>query len=462
MTTLWRRMQQDPQNYRKIQKSLVLLEYLLYNGSDRVIQEAKANVYQIRQLRNFHFTDETGKEVGSSIRETSKKIVKLLKDEEALKEERKKQKKLNGRFQGMSGEDIAYGGFGSSGGGFGSGSGGYGSGYGSGSGSGFGSGYGDNSNRSDSDDETPKKKKKNNSDSDSDFNKTSSPKYSDDEPTITRPRRNSNIRVNTRKEAPIVDSPQQTVIQSPQPVQQKQEKILNMDELFFQESAPQPVSINQSGFVDSPQDQWETNFENSNPFEEVKSKPKNDLDGAFDDDFGEGDFVSGNEEEKNTLFNISKGLVDLSLSNKPKEEQNLSGPRKTLNQIKNEKAGVLSPNTTNTLKPVLTNNRPITTQQGFPQPYGAPQAFPSPYPGQGFPQQPYGVPQPYGNVPPGFQGPRPMGGPIPMSGPIMGGPVPMNGPMNGQMNGQMRGPFPMNPQFQQNQLNRGPQQPFYR
>ena len=93
-----------------------LLEFLLYQGSDRVVSEAKSNIYQIKSFRNFHYTDDTGKECGSGIRDLSRKLSKLLNDDQALKEERKKQKKLASRFQGMSGDDSSWGGMGSNGG----------------------------------------------------------------------------------------------------------------------------------------------------------------------------------------------------------------------------------------------------------------------------------------------------------------------------------------------------------
>lgn len=46
------------------QKALVLLEYLVKNGSERVIDDARSHISMIKIMRNFHYIDEKGKDQG--------------------------------------------------------------------------------------------------------------------------------------------------------------------------------------------------------------------------------------------------------------------------------------------------------------------------------------------------------------------------------------------------------------
>lgn len=42
----------------------MLLEYLLKNGSERVIDDARSHVSMIKVLRNFYYIDDKGKDEG--------------------------------------------------------------------------------------------------------------------------------------------------------------------------------------------------------------------------------------------------------------------------------------------------------------------------------------------------------------------------------------------------------------
>jgi hypothetical protein len=142
MKHIWKRLSSERKNWRRILKTLSLIEYLIKNGSPRCIQEFRDEIYQIRTLQDFsHYED--GQDRGAAIREVSKRVVTLLNDEQKIDEERKKSQELRER---LGGDMKAYGSGGSSYGGTGSGS--YGSssrydggfnsnkGFGSGSGSG--------------------------------------------------------------------------------------------------------------------------------------------------------------------------------------------------------------------------------------------------------------------------------------------------------------------------------------
>ncbi|VDP42096.1 unnamed protein product [Schistosoma margrebowiei] len=65
MSTLWKRMHpEDRLSWRKVYKSLVVLTFLLKNGSDYVLQSAQDHIYDIRTLESFRYFDENGKDQG--------------------------------------------------------------------------------------------------------------------------------------------------------------------------------------------------------------------------------------------------------------------------------------------------------------------------------------------------------------------------------------------------------------
>jgi hypothetical protein len=46
------------------QQALQLLEYLIKNGSERVVDDARSHVGTVKMLRNFHYIDDKGKDQG--------------------------------------------------------------------------------------------------------------------------------------------------------------------------------------------------------------------------------------------------------------------------------------------------------------------------------------------------------------------------------------------------------------
>ena len=103
MAMLWRRMlNENKSNYRRIYKSLILLNYLLRNGSERVVTSAREHVYDLRTLENFSYIDELGKDQGVNIRHRAKQTIEFLQDDNRLREERKKAKKNKDKYVGVS------------------------------------------------------------------------------------------------------------------------------------------------------------------------------------------------------------------------------------------------------------------------------------------------------------------------------------------------------------------------
>ena len=84
---IWKRLNDHGRNWRHVYKALVVLEYLIKTGSEKVAQQCIENIFAIQTLKDFQYTEEN-KDHGMNIREKSKKLVILLKDSEKLQAER--------------------------------------------------------------------------------------------------------------------------------------------------------------------------------------------------------------------------------------------------------------------------------------------------------------------------------------------------------------------------------------
>ncbi|XP_013168994.1 PREDICTED: epsin-2, partial [Papilio xuthus] len=108
MQMIWKRLNDHGKNWRHVYKALVLMEYLIKTGSEKVAMQCKENIFAIHTLKDFQYMEE-GKDQGLNVREKAKQLVNLLKDEERLKNERARALKAKQRFaQGSAlGSDAA-------------------------------------------------------------------------------------------------------------------------------------------------------------------------------------------------------------------------------------------------------------------------------------------------------------------------------------------------------------------
>lgn len=88
MNMIWKRLNDHGKNWRHVYKALTLLDYLIKTGSERVALQCKENIFAIQTLKDFQYVDRDGKDQGINVREKSKQLVVLLKDEDRLKGER--------------------------------------------------------------------------------------------------------------------------------------------------------------------------------------------------------------------------------------------------------------------------------------------------------------------------------------------------------------------------------------
>jgi len=98
MNAIWRRLNDHGKYWRHVYKSLLLIDYLLHNGSEQVIREARDHVVSIQTLCEFQYIDERDQDVGLSVRERAKLLVDLIHDEKRLKGEREKAKNTAKKF----------------------------------------------------------------------------------------------------------------------------------------------------------------------------------------------------------------------------------------------------------------------------------------------------------------------------------------------------------------------------
>ncbi|XP_052749028.1 uncharacterized protein LOC113514342 isoform X2 [Galleria mellonella] len=119
MSMLWRRMLHDNRaHWRRTYKCLLLLSYLVRNGSERVVTSAREHIYDLRSLENYAYVDDLGKDQGINVRHKVRELIDFIQDDEKLREERKKAKKNKDKYIGMS-SDAAVMGMRSSSGGWG-------------------------------------------------------------------------------------------------------------------------------------------------------------------------------------------------------------------------------------------------------------------------------------------------------------------------------------------------------
>ena len=126
--------EKSAEEWRQIYKALQLLEFLIKNGSERVVDDARSHMSLLKMLRQFHYIDQNGKDQGINVRNRSKELTELLGDVDRIRTERKKARATRNKYGGSEGgmglggsmSTGRYGGFGSeTGGGMNAGYGGY-------------------------------------------------------------------------------------------------------------------------------------------------------------------------------------------------------------------------------------------------------------------------------------------------------------------------------------------------
>ena len=95
--------EKSAEEWRQIYKALQLLEFLIKNGSERVIDDARSHLTLLKMLRQFHFIDQNGKDQGVNVRNRAKELAELLSDVERIRAERKKSRTTRNKYSGVEG-----------------------------------------------------------------------------------------------------------------------------------------------------------------------------------------------------------------------------------------------------------------------------------------------------------------------------------------------------------------------
>jgi epsin len=107
---MWDSMEnQRPAAWKVVFKGLTLLEHLIKNGQERCVDDARNHGHVLRTLGQFNYYEGTI-DRGLGVREKSKIIVEILGDDERIREERQKAKKLREKFGGKQSQSSGGGG----------------------------------------------------------------------------------------------------------------------------------------------------------------------------------------------------------------------------------------------------------------------------------------------------------------------------------------------------------------
>mmetsp|Transcript_43581 Transcript_43581/g.79377 ORF Transcript_43581/g.79377 Transcript_43581/m.79377 type:complete len:532 (+) Transcript_43581:158-1753(+) len=98
-------LDEKPHKWRRILKTLNLVDYLLKNGTDRTVDDCLGEQYTVRRLERFSYSEE-GKDRGSAVREKAKAISEMMGSKDALRQARDEARAHREKFGGLSSNTI--------------------------------------------------------------------------------------------------------------------------------------------------------------------------------------------------------------------------------------------------------------------------------------------------------------------------------------------------------------------
>ncbi|CAM6035549.1 unnamed protein product [Sphagnum compactum] len=108
MAILYKRLNDTGRNWRHVYKSLTVLEYLVANGSERVIDELREHTYHIQTLVDFQYIEASGKDQGINVRKKAQNLVSLINDKERIREVRQKANANREKYRGVSSTGMSF------------------------------------------------------------------------------------------------------------------------------------------------------------------------------------------------------------------------------------------------------------------------------------------------------------------------------------------------------------------
>ena len=114
---VWKRLN-DVEHVMHVQKALILTDYLLRNGAERFINDAKRRSRDISALQKYKQYDANNRDVGGEVRAKAKSVYELLTNDAKLAEERAKAQAIRDvKLSGMGSDGYGPGEAGGEGGG---------------------------------------------------------------------------------------------------------------------------------------------------------------------------------------------------------------------------------------------------------------------------------------------------------------------------------------------------------
>jgi len=113
-----RRLQETGERWRMAYKALLLLEYLIKHGPEKVWRDVQQSGSVLQRLGRFEYVDGNQRDHGVNVRHRAQEIQGLVNDEGRVREERRKAAENKAKYSGYSASQMRTGG-GGGGGGFG-------------------------------------------------------------------------------------------------------------------------------------------------------------------------------------------------------------------------------------------------------------------------------------------------------------------------------------------------------
>ncbi|CAI7765967.1 unnamed protein product, partial [Closterium sp. NIES-53] len=102
MNVLWKRCQDVGKDWRHVYKALVVMDYLVAHGTDRVVRDLRDRSAFIQSLADFQYMDSAGKDQGLNVRTKTQSLLALLRDSARIAELRDRAAATRDRFKGAS------------------------------------------------------------------------------------------------------------------------------------------------------------------------------------------------------------------------------------------------------------------------------------------------------------------------------------------------------------------------
>ena len=100
MKLIWQALDNPARTWKLLFKTLTLIQFLIKNGNERVVEECRDHLHQIRPLQDYNYYEGTV-DKGSGVRDLSKAVVELLASNDAIRSEREKARQLRHKFTGV-------------------------------------------------------------------------------------------------------------------------------------------------------------------------------------------------------------------------------------------------------------------------------------------------------------------------------------------------------------------------